>query len=224
VAEPVVGAVMTRSPVSVRPDAPFKQVACALLAADVGAIPVVSGGMPVGLITEVDLLANLEFHGGMDPIPVFGGGAARRRRRKARAVTATELMTTPAPTISAGAAVSVAARLLVVATLPALCVVDGQRCLTGLLTRRDLLAGYRRSDDEIAAEVQAVLVPDRVRPTRQSADLSVEVCGGIVQLGGSLVYRSQVEHAALATSRVAGVVGVRNNLTYDLDDLMVTGF
>lgn len=223
-AEPVVGAVMTRSPVSVRPDAPFKQVACALFAADVGAVPVVSGGMPIGLITEVDVLANLEFHGGVDPIPVLGGGAARRRRRKARAVTATELMTAPAPTISAGASVSVAARRLVVATLPALCVVDGQGCLTGLLTRRDLLAVYRRPDDEIAAEVQAVLVPDRVRPTRSSADLCVEVCGGIVELAGTLVYRSQVEHAAVATSRVAGVISVRNNLTYDIDDMMVTGF
>ncbi len=222
--EPVVGAAMTRSPVSVRPDASFKQVACALFAADVGAVPVVSGGMPVGLITELDVLANLEFHGGMDPIPVLGGGAARRRRRKARAVTATELMTSPPPTISADAPVSVAARRLVVATLPALCVVDDQGRLTGLLTRRDLLAAYRRSDDEIAAEVRVVVALDRVRPTRRTADLSVQVCGGIVELDGTLVYRSQVEHAAVATSRVAGVIAVRNNLNYDIDDMMVTGF
>ncbi|TDD61504.1 CBS domain-containing protein [Kribbella antibiotica] len=223
-AEPVVGAVMTTSPISVRPDASFKQVACALFAADVSAIPVVSGGLPVGMVTELDVLANLEFHGGIDPIPVLGGGAARRRRRKARAVTAAELMTSPPPTISADAPVGAAAARLVTAALPALCVVDGQRYLTGLLTRRDLLAAYRRPDDEIAAEVRAVVDPGGSRPARGSADLSVQVCAGIVELDGSVVYRSQVEQAAFAISRVAGVIAVRNNLSYDIDDMMVTGF
>jgi osmotically-inducible protein OsmY len=45
-----------------------------------------------------------------------------------------------------------------------------------------------------------------------------------VTLAGVLTYRSQVEHAVLATSRVSGVIAVHNNLTYDVDDMPVTGF
>jgi hypothetical protein len=40
---------------------------------------------PLGTVTEADLLANLEFHGGTDAVPIFGGAAARRRWRKASA-------------------------------------------------------------------------------------------------------------------------------------------
>ncbi|GAA1579676.1 hypothetical protein GCM10009789_36790 [Kribbella sancticallisti] len=165
-AEPVVGAVMTRSPVTVPPDAPLKQVACALLVADACAVPVVSGAVPIG----------------------------------------------------------VAVRRLSDPTRPGLCVVDDGLELVGLLTRRDLLAVYRRSDEEIAAEVHLAVERDRFRPALEAATLTVEVRGGVVTLEGELAYHSQVDHAGYAASRVAGVIAVHNNLRYDVDDLLVTGF
>jgi CBS domain-containing protein len=222
--EPVVGMLMTRSPVSVSPDASFKQVACALLAAETSAVPVVSGGILIGVVSESDVLVNLEFHAGMDQLPLLGSSAARRRRRKARAATARELMCSPPPTISAGAPIGVAARRLTDPARAALCVVDDGLRLIGVLTRRDLLGVYRRPDEEIAAQVRVVVERDRRRPTREPAELLVQVVSGVVELAGTLVYRSQVEHAAVAVSRVAGVVAVRNNLTYEIDDLHVTGF
>ncbi|MER7245614.1 CBS domain-containing protein [Kribbella sp. NPDC000426] len=222
--EPVVGMVMTRSPVSVTPEASFKQVACALLAAETCAVPVVSDGIPIGVVSEYDVLVNLEFHGGVDQMPLIGTSAARRRRRKARAATARELMCSPSPTISSDASIGAAARRLADPARPALCVVDDQLRLIGLVTRRDLLEVFRRPDAEIAAEVRVVVERDRRRPTRDLAELTVRVISGVVELEGMLVYRSQVEHAALVVSRVAGVVAVRNNLTYDIDDLHVTGF
>lgn len=221
--EPVVGSVMTRSPVTVRPDAPLKDVACALLVADACAVPVVSGSAPIGLISEYDVLANLEFHGGSDPPPLLGA-AARRRRRQARATCARELMRSPVPTIGAAAPIGVAARRLADPARPALVVVDEALDLVGLLTRRDLLSIYRRSDGEIEAEVHRVVERDRIRPTRDAATLIVLVRGGVVTLDGELRYRSQVEHAGYAASRVAGVIAVHNNLRYDVDDLLVTGF
>jgi CBS domain-containing protein len=223
--EVVVGTVMTRSPITVTPDLSFKQVACALLASDVCAVPVVADDRrPVGLITEYDVLANLEFHGGVDPMPLIGGSAARRRRRQARALTARELMHAPVATISENAPISTAVRRLARPGPPPLCVVDDDQRLVGLLTRRDLIGVYRRPDSDIEADVRVALDGDRVRPTRAPVSLTIEVVAGVVTLAGELTYRSQVEHAVLATSRVSGVVAVRNNLGYDIDDMLVTGF
>jgi len=223
--ESVVATVMTRSPVTVTPDLPFKQVACALLASDAGAVPVITADhRPVGVITEYDVLANLEFHGGVDPMPLIGGSAARRRRRKATALTARELMTSPAGTIIATAPISAAVRRLARPGASLLCVVGNDQCLVGVLTRRDLIGIYRRPDGDIAADVRAAIDTDRIRPAREAAHLAVQVIAGAVTLAGELTFRSQVEHAVLAASRVAGVIAVHNNLSYSIDDMMVTGF
>jgi CBS domain-containing protein len=223
--EPVVATFMTRSPVTVGADTPFKQVACALLASDAPAVPVVTDDCRlIGAITEVDLLANLEYHGGLDPPPLLGGTAARRRRRKASACTARELMSSPVPTIDVMAPISTAVRWLVTPAPVALCVVDDTQRLVGLLTRRDLLAVYRRPDADIAADVRAAIETDRRRPARDPADLAIHTENGVVTLAGKLLYRSQVEDAITAASRVAGTVAVRNSLSYDIDDMLVTGF
>lgn len=223
--EPVVATFMTRSPVTVTLETTFKQVVCALLASDASAVPVLTEGRrPIGLITENDLLANLEYHGGIDPPPLFGGAAARRRRRKATALTAHELMSSPVGTIGATAPISAAVRCLTHATSTPLCVVDDNQQLAGLLTRRDVLAIYRRPDADIAAEVTSVINTDRHRPARTPADLTIQVDNGVVSLSGQFAYRSQVEHAILSASRVAGCVAVHSTLVYDIDDMLVTGF
>jgi CBS domain-containing protein len=224
--EPVVATYMTRSPITVTLDTAFKQVACALLASTASAVPVVTERhRPIGVITENDLLVNLEFHGGIDPLSLLGGTAARRRRRKATALTARELMGSPVSTVSVTAPISVAVRCLATPGSPPLCVVGDDQRLVGLLTRRDLIAVYRRPDADIAADVNAAIDTDRRRPAPVAADLTVHVDNGVVALGGKLAYRSQVEHAILAASRVAGVVVVvHSSLAYEIDDMLVTGF
>ncbi|MEV0283701.1 MULTISPECIES: CBS domain-containing protein [unclassified Kribbella] len=223
--EPVVATFMTRSPVTVTDDTPFKLVACALLASDAPAVPVLSGNRrPVGLITESDLLVNLEYHGGIDPPPLLGGVAGRRRRRKSTALTARELMSSPVSTIGADAPIGVAARSLTNPGAPPLCVVDDNLTLVGLLTRRDLICAYRRPDVDIAADIDRAINSDRRRPARSPAELTIQVDNGVVTLTGQLAYRSQVEHAIVAASRIAGVVAVHSTLVYDIDDLLVTGF
>ncbi|WP_255511439.1 CBS domain-containing protein [Kribbella sp. VKM Ac-2500] len=216
---------MTRSPVTVTLDAPFKQVACALLVSDASAVPVLTeDGRPIGVITESDLLANLEYHGGIDPPPLLGGATARRRRRKAAAHTARELMSSPVDTIGVNAPISAAVCRLTRPGAPPLCVLDDEQRLAGLLTKRDLIAIYRRPDADIAANVRAAVTTDRSRPARTPADLTVQVENGVVSLAGQLTYRSQVQHAIMAASRVAGAVSVHSSLRYDIDDLLVTGF
>jgi CBS domain-containing protein len=224
-AELVVAGVMHRDPITVPGTARFKDVVCVLLASDAGAVPVVdAANRPVGIVTEIDLLANLAFHGGTDAVPILGGASARRRRRKASAPTAAELMTSPAPVVAPGTRASTAARRLAEPSMPPLCVVDQQISLIGILCRRDLLSLYRKPDADIVADVRAAIDASRDRPTRSPAAIDVEVDAGVVTLNGTMTYRSRAEHAAFTASRVAGVVAVHNQLRYDVDDLMIAGF
>lgn len=48
--------VMTRDPLSVTPDASVKEVAKILVEKKYGALPVVSGGVLVGIVSDIDLL------------------------------------------------------------------------------------------------------------------------------------------------------------------------
>lgn len=220
--EPVVATVMTCPAVAVTPNTKFKDVVNALLAGDAYAVPVVdTQTRPLGTVTEADLLANLEFHGGTDAVPIFGG--ARRRWRKASALTAAELMAAPVAVIGADAPIGQAAHRLSDPSHLQLCVVDQDMRLVGILTRRNLLTVYRRSDDRIEADVTAAIQADLGRPARTPAAITVHVDHGVVTLQGTLTYRSRAEHAGYAASRVAGVVATRNNLSYELDDLMITG-
>ena len=221
--EPVVATVMTCPAVAVTPNTKFKDVVNALLAGDAYAVPVVdTQTRPLGTVTEADLLANLEFHGGTDAVPIFGGAAARRRWRKASALTAAELMAAPVAVIGADAPIGQAAHRLSDPSHLQLCVVDQDMRLVGILTRRNLLTVYRRSDERIEADVTAAIQAD-LRRGRTPAPITVHVDHGVVTLQGTLTYRSRAEHAGYAASRVAGVVAIRNNLSYELDDLMITG-
>jgi CBS domain-containing protein len=224
-AELVVGAIMTRNPVAVRPGTLFKDVVCALLAGDVCAVPVTDAGRKlVGIVAEGDILANLEFHGGLDPAPILRTGDARRRWRRAAATTAAELMADAPCVIRVDACTDRAARALAHSPHHLLCVVDDELRLVGVVTARNLLTLYQRSDDSIAAELTALLTAQQGRPARTPPDITISVSHGVVVLAGSLTYRSRVEQAGLVTSHVAGVVAVHNHLTYEVDDMLVTGF
>lgn len=94
----MVGDLMTTAVVSVRRDTGFKHVAEHLAEHDITAVPVVDDqGRPIGVVSEADLLRKQESQ--TDP----GGhlAAAHQRpaeRAKAHALTAEELMTSPAVT------------------------------------------------------------------------------------------------------------------------------
>lgn len=223
--ELTVGVVMIPTPITVRCDTVFKDAVCALLASDYGAVPVIDADQrPVGTVSESVLLANVEFHGGNDPRPILGGSAARRRWRLAGTLAVGELMTSPAVVVYPGARLSEAARRLAESAQPLLCVVDAEMRLVGVLTARELLSVYQRSDNSIAADIHAVLDPLLDRPTRTPAPVEVQVCHGVVGLAGTLLLRSRTDRAAAAVARIPGVVAVHNDLRYELDDLAFTGF
>lgn len=218
--EPKTADVMCRRVVTAALDTSYKELVGMMIAHEVNAIPVVdSAGRPVGAVSEEDLATKLEFHGGAASPPVLGGVHTRARWHKSSATVAADLMTTPAAIVTEGVDLCAALRLLAAERASVLCVVNGAGTLVGVLTRRDALRLYLRGDDAIRADLERQLLPASTRVHR----LAVRVSGGLVTLDGALCLRSATERAEWIARTVPGVIAVRNELSFDVDDLMITG-
>lgn len=190
-----VSAVMTRCPISVPADAPLGTVASVLAGRRVGAVPVVDGaGAPIGVVSEIDLI-----RAGLDQ------DVDRR--------TARDVMTGPVMSVAVDEPLPAAARRLSEAGVRRLFVVEDGR-LTGVLSRRDLLAGYLRADDDIRVDVEHGV---QARLTGREL-VSVEVRDGVVLLLGRVGWRSELEPLGAAAAAVPGVVEVRNRVGYFWND------
>jgi CBS domain-containing protein len=183
--------VMTRCPVSVRPDTPFRAVAAVLTGRRISAVPVVDDrGAPVGVVSESDLI---------EP-----------RGR----LTARELMSSPVTTVGADESLTTAARRLTSAGVRRLfVVVDGR--LAGVVARRDLLRNYLCADDVLRARVEEAVAP---LAAGRGEFVNVTVEHGIVLLLGRVQWRREVGPVGAAAAEVPGVVEVRNRLGYFWDD------
>ncbi|GAB2864390.1 CBS domain-containing protein [Lentzea nigeriaca] len=209
--------VMCRRVVTAAPDTVFRDLVGMVLACEVSMVPVVGpAGRPLGVVSETDLTAKLEFRGGTASPPVLAGSVVRSRWQRCGGLLASELMVAPAITIGEQEPLWSALRVLTAARVDAACVVNDNGTLIGVLARRDALRVYLRDDAAIRADLERALV---------SSDVPVEVrvAGGLVTLEGTLCLRSATERAERIARAVAGVVGVRNNLGFDVDDLMITG-
>jgi CBS domain-containing protein len=218
VREPNVASVMTTQVVTASPETLFRDLVETLTEKRISAVPVVdSAGRPVGVVSEADVLAKQEFHGGRDEIPHDRAG--RDRWYRALAHTAGEVMTTPVRTVHAAEPLSVAARLLAAAKVRRLFVTDHIGRLVGVVSRRDLLRVYRYTDDELRVRVEALLAEIGV-PTDAVA---VRVQQSVVTVDGELDRRGHAETTVRAVQALPGVVGVHNNLRYLVDDVVVVG-
>ncbi|MFM9372706.1 CBS domain-containing protein [Streptomyces sp. Da 82-17] len=178
--------VMTRDVVSVRGDAPFEELTQALREHRVAAAPVVDGDNRVlGVVSEADLL--------------------RPDRAAAAGMRAEELMSAPAVCTRPESTVVEVARLMAAEGVKRLPVVDGEGRLVGVVGRHDLLAVFRRGDDDIRHEI----VEDVLRATLGMAPdgLSVTVHDGRVRVGGRAPYRTMPAIERMCAT-VDGVVSV----------------
>jgi CBS-domain-containing membrane protein len=218
--EPTVAEAMSRHVIIAGPDTGFTELIGLLTAHDLCAIPIVdASGRPQGVVTEADLLTKLEYHGGTDNPPLLPGTPARARWRKSSTVIAADLMTTPAITIPTTTPVGAAAHTMATHRSRVLCVVDPHGHLVGVLSGRELLRLYTRSDAAIQTDIERDL-DTLARPPHW---MTVEVHNAIVTLDGELALRSATTRAVQVVHRVSGVVAVRNNIHFDLDDQMITG-
>jgi CBS domain-containing protein len=206
--------VMTSRVVWVKQDAPYKEMAAALRENRVSAFPVLDDeGKVIGVVSEADLLTKEALDGGYEGMPGMITGLLRRKEQgKARGITAADLMTHPAVTISPDAAVENAARLMYQSKIKRLPVVDADGHLTGIISRADVLSVFDRSDDDIRGEIiGSLLLKDfLVDP----AAFTVTVNDGVVTLTG-VPENNDLGHEIVERVRhVPGVVAVRDRLGY----------
>ena len=175
------------------------------------AFPVVDDdGRVIGVVSEADMLVKEALNGSR-----AGAVTAmlhRRERDKADGLTAGDLMTHPAVTVTPQETVEHAARLMYTLRVKRLPVIDAGGCLIGIVSRTDVLAVYDRPDDEIRAEINdKVILQGLLVDPRQFA---VTVQAGVVTLEGSPETASLGHHLVRNVRHVQGVVAVRDRLTY----------
>ncbi|KPI05290.1 putative signal transduction protein with CBS domain containing protein [Actinobacteria bacterium OK074] len=146
----LVSDVMTRTVAAVGRGARFKEIVRTMQDRKVSGLPVLEGeGRVVGVVSEADLLPKEEFR---DSDPDRGTQLRRLSDlAKAGALTAGELMTSPALTIRPDAPLAQAARTMARAGVKRLPVVDDLGLLEGIVSRADLLKVFLW-DDEYGAD------------------------------------------------------------------------
>jgi CBS domain-containing protein len=207
--------VMTSEVVGVRPDVGYKQIADLLVRYGISAVPVVDDrDVVLGVVSEADLLPKLNYPDRVAVHPLVSRGR-REAGRKASGETAADLMTSPATTILRDAPVARAARLMEAARVKRLPVVDGAGRLIGIVSRRDLVRLYARSDPAIRNDVIDQVL--RGLWIDQST-VDVRVSAGVVTLTGQVDRTSTAAIVVRATHTVPGVVDVIDHLVGEVDD------
>ena len=212
--EPTVKDVMTTRVVSVTKDASFRTMAAALREHRVSAFPVVDdAGTVIGVVSEADMLAKEALGAEPQGMPGMIGGLLRRSEHaKARGITAGDLMTSPAITVTPDETIERAARLMYTRKVKRLPVVDAHGHLVGIVGRSDLLSVFGRTDADIREDIQDEVF--RRELCTDPASFSVAVSGGIVTLEG-VAETSEFGHEIVDRVRhLRGVVAVRDRLSY----------
>ncbi|MFE0642438.1 CBS domain-containing protein [Streptomyces sp. NPDC058877] len=209
---------MTREVVSVRGDTPFKEVVRTLSQHRVTAVPVLDGkGRVVGVVSEGDLLRKTADQAAApDGLPAVPDLEAWERA-KAEGTRAEELMSAPAVCARPDWTAAEAARLMEVQGVKRLVVVDDEDRLVGIVSRRDLLGVFLRSDEDIRREIVEDVLGATLRIDPSA--VAVEVRDGRVELSGALPFRGMIPAIERMSATVDGVVSVSaTRLAYDVDD------
>jgi CBS domain-containing protein len=206
----IVSDVMTLPVVAVGRDARFKEIVRAMGQRQVSAVPVVEGeGRVVGVVSEADLLPKEEFR----ECGLTRHDRIRRRSAlaKAEALTAEELMSTPAATIGPDVTLARAAQIMAKKHVRRLPVVDDEDRLCGIVSRGDPLKVFLRSDEDIEEEVRRTVV-SYLFPIVSHA-IHVCVRDGVVTLRGRVHDTSLIWVAERLVRALEGVVGVESRLS-----------
>ena len=208
--------VMSRGVLSAHEDAPFKQIADVLHQNRISALPVTDAERRVlGVVTVSDVLARMT---GAGEAAARGhrtpGRAAERRKR--HAMTARELMTSPAITVAPTATVETAARLAARSRVRSLPVADADGKLVGIVTRSDLIKVFLRDDEEIRHDVEQDVIGESWHADTGQAN--AKVSNGIVTLSGQVPTARAARRLVHAAHLVVGVVDVKDELEYETGD------
>jgi CBS domain-containing protein len=211
---------MTTKVASVGPDTPLKDVARLLAEHRVSGVPVVDDDRKVlGVVSEADFVEREASAAGarlswLDRI-LSGGEEARELQRRLSATTAGTAMSTPPVTVGPEARVREAAALMSSHAVNRLPVVEDGR-LVGIITRADIMDAYLQPDTELRRTVREEILRETLWLDPEKLQLSV--MDGVVIVMGRVDRRSTAEILERLIRQLDGVVGVRCELTWDLDD------
>ena len=216
----MVGDVMATPVVTVAPSVSFKRTVQVLQEHQISAVGVVDpDGRLLGMVSETDL-ALKEEHQQDDSPPRLAGRARRTRHAeqvKARGTTAADFMSTPVATVTPGASLRAAARLLHQRGIRHLPVVDHHGRVVGMITRRDLLGVFLVADWVLAGEINAKVLHATFNVPADA--VRVEVREGVARLSGRVPWHSTAVEIAERVRGLDGVVGVDAHLTWAHDDI-----
>jgi CBS domain-containing protein len=205
---------MSNHPISVLRSTSFGEIAARLREFRMSGFPVVDDdGMVLGVVSEADLLLKETMDGGYDGVRGMLSGALHRTElHKAAGLTAEDLMTSPAVTISPDDPVEHAARVMYIRGFKRLPVTDEFRRLIGIISRTDVLAAFDRPDTDIRLEVVQHAIPLVAEPSQ----FQVAVKNGIVTLTGAADTAAIAHELVAKVRQVQGVVAVRDRIVYPL--------
>jgi CBS domain-containing protein len=204
--------VMTSRVVAVTAATPFRAVVDLMLRHEISSVPVLDdeGGL-VGLISEADVLSKQAYGGRRRSLLDGFSGLGRREMRdltRSRGRTAREIMSAPVETTLVDEPLRAVARRMLENQMKHLVVVDDARRIIGIVSRRDLLRAFDRTDTDIAAGVV-----DALATSKYSGRVAVTVDGGVVTLEGKVPRMEDVESVCWHAWTVPGVVDVVYHLT-----------
>jgi CBS domain-containing protein len=215
--------VMTRQVVTVHRNDPFKDLVRLMSEREVSGLPVVDDdGRLIGLVTEADLLRAWE--DGREPRPrsLFLEWFIDRSRLQEidsaiPDVRAEEVMTREVITAMPETPVEEGIAILLRRGIKRLPVVDQDRRVVGIASRRDFLSPFLRTDEDLRREVQEDVIQRTMWLDPASIDVGVQ--NGVVRLDGEVDRRSTKDILVELVRRVDGVVGVENEkLRFREDD------
>jgi len=214
---------MTPTVVVGHEDTPFKELVRSMAEHRVSGVPVVSTeGRLVGIVTEADLL-RVEAHE-QPPRNLLVELFIDRRRleeieRLADDIRARDIMTRDVVTVAPDRPIDEAARRMIHEGVKRLPVVDEEGRILGIVSRRDLLRPFLRSDQEIRREIEEDLVIHTM--WIDPGAVTVAVRAGVVSLRGTVDLKSTAQILEELVRRVPGVVGAESELRYRNDDRKV---
>lgn len=206
--------IMTARVVAVHENAQYKEMAAVLCWSRISALPVLDGqGKVVGVVSEADMLAKVSDQG--DQPGWLDELLHHREHQKAAAVTAGELMTSPAVTIGVDEPIQAAARLMYDRKVKRLPVVNPSGHLIGIVSRVDVLSVFSRPDEEIRREITDKVLLNRFLVDPHTLDVTVR--DGIVTISGKPETGAVGREIIAAVRHVEGVVAARDRLSYTDD-------
>jgi CBS domain-containing protein len=207
---------MTTDVVTARLETTYKRLVEKMLDRRVSGVPVVDDdGRLLGIVTEADLVDKQAY--GNAPEGLLGMlrqvvfGPPSEVAEKAWALTAGGLMTADVHTATPDEDVTHAARRLLEHNFKRLPVVTADGLVVGIVSRRDLLAAFARSDEQIAGDVRRTLADPLAVPEDARIE-DIHVRDGRVVLRGSVDRPSDVDVVSAAVRRVPGVITVESQL------------